>query len=218
MRDRTTSKSEFDNLDITCSSSQCPANLHYFGPSGRARSTYPIGRCRDCGTSLVDFGRVQKRCNGDLEYLIASLQTEFWRHHWWFHRMPDAKTINHAQRKGRAQLKRDAAHILRKYVCSPHFRDGAQTKTKDNIIHLAQHATATCCRKCLAYWHGIGLERDVIDEEIEYLVSVIMRFVDFKLPDLTEGGVHVPPMGRKAPGRANVDKEIGMLESTLARK
>jgi hypothetical protein len=35
----------------------------------------------------------------------------------------------------------------------PH--DGRQTPMRGHPVFIAQHATATCCRGCLAQWHGI---------------------------------------------------------------
>jgi hypothetical protein len=33
--------------------------------------------------------------------------------------------------------------------------DGKQTPMRNHPIFIAQHATATCCRRCLEKWHGI---------------------------------------------------------------
>jgi len=38
-------------------------------------------------------------------------------------------------------------------------------------------ATATCCRKCLEKWHGIPKDRDLTSREIDYVVSVITRWL-----------------------------------------
>jgi hypothetical protein len=35
------------------------------------------------------------------------------------------------------------------------LNDGKQTPFKGHPVFIAQHATATCCRGCLAKWHGI---------------------------------------------------------------
>src|SRR5688572_13698921 len=34
--------------------------------------------------------------------------------------------------------------------------DGRQTPWRGHPVFVAQHATATCCRGCLAKWHGIA--------------------------------------------------------------
>jgi hypothetical protein len=33
--------------------------------------------------------------------------------------------------------------------------EGKQTPMRGHPVFIAQHATATCCRSCLAKWHGI---------------------------------------------------------------
>jgi hypothetical protein len=55
--------------------------------------------------------------------------------------------------------------------------DGKQTPMRNHPVFIAQHATATCCRGCLQKWHGIGKGRPLLDAEIEYIVSVIERWL-----------------------------------------
>ena len=45
-------------------------------------------------------------------------------------------------------------------------------------VFIAQHATATCCRNCIQKWHGIGKGRALNDEEIEFEVGLIMRWIE----------------------------------------
>lgn len=51
--------------------------------------------------------------------------------------------------------------------------DGRQTPMKNHPVFIAQHATATCCRKCIEKWHGIKKGKDLSGEELEYLLKVI---------------------------------------------
>ncbi len=51
--------------------------------------------------------------------------------------------------------------------------DGRQTPWRGHPVFTAQHATATCCRKCLAKWHEIPRGRALYDEEVEYIVRVV---------------------------------------------
>ena len=51
--------------------------------------------------------------------------------------------------------------------------DGKQTPMRNHPVFIAQHATATCCRGCLAKWHGIGKGRALAKDEIDYIVRVI---------------------------------------------
>ena len=51
--------------------------------------------------------------------------------------------------------------------------DGKQTPMRNHPVFVAQHATGTCCRKCLAKWHHIPAGRPLDDAQIDYVVSVI---------------------------------------------
>ena len=44
-------------------------------------------------------------------------------------------------------------------------------------VFISQHATATCCRGCLSKWHKIPSGRDLTEQEIDYVVSVIMAWI-----------------------------------------
>jgi len=58
--------------------------------------------------------------------------------------------------------------------------DGRQTPMKNHPVFIAQHATATCCRKCLAKWYGIARGRELTQKEIEYVVMVIERWLSIQ--------------------------------------
>ena len=55
--------------------------------------------------------------------------------------------------------------------------DGKQTPMKGHPVFIAQHATACCCRGCLSKWHKIPSGRDLTEQEIDYVVSVIMAWI-----------------------------------------
>ena len=56
--------------------------------------------------------------------------------------------------------------------------DGRQTPMRGHPIFVAQHATATCCRGCLAKWHRIPEGRPLIPEEIDYILGVLARWLE----------------------------------------
>ncbi|MEJ2589625.1 MAG: DUF4186 family protein [Deltaproteobacteria bacterium] len=56
--------------------------------------------------------------------------------------------------------------------------DGNQTPMKGHPVFVAQHATATCCRKCLNRWHGMETGRELTEKEIAHVVDVIMRWIE----------------------------------------
>ena len=55
--------------------------------------------------------------------------------------------------------------------------DGKQTPMKGHPVFIARHATATCCRGCLEKWHGISKGKELNNNEINYVVSLIMEWI-----------------------------------------
>ena len=171
---------------VTCSSYDCERDLHSFRrrrPGGRS---YRNEQCVACGAQLIDWGRLDQHDLKDVENTFASLRLEMIRHHYW-HKPIDDKALNHAQGKGFVGLREAAEHRLRKHLGLPSsqlFRDGMQTRTSGNVIYYAQHATATCCRKCMEAWHAIDRETPLGDQEIGYATELVMRYIKVRLPDL----------------------------------
>jgi hypothetical protein len=55
--------------------------------------------------------------------------------------------------------------------------DGKQTPMRNHPVFVAQHATATCCRGCLAKWHRVPVGRELTPAEQAYIVDVIARWL-----------------------------------------
>ena len=55
--------------------------------------------------------------------------------------------------------------------------DGRQTPMRNHPVFVAQHATATCCRGCLAKWHHIPKGRPLMQEQIDYTIEVLKRWL-----------------------------------------
>jgi len=55
--------------------------------------------------------------------------------------------------------------------------DGKQTPFRGHPVFVAQHATATCCRGCLAKWHGIPAGRALSDAEQRHVADAIERWL-----------------------------------------
>lgn len=56
-------------------------------------------------------------------------------------------------------------------------KDGRQTPWRGHPVFIAQHATGTCCRGCLAKWHGLARGKELTDDEQRYVVQVIERWL-----------------------------------------
>jgi len=61
------------------------------------------------------------------------------------------------------------------------LNDGKQTPMKGHPVFIAQHATATCCRNCIYKWHNIPKNVELNDEQIKYIVDVIMKWIKNEL-------------------------------------
>ncbi len=187
---------ELAPLKITCTSTRCDDNLHCFRLNQRLKRTGPDGRCRQCNVELIDWSRVQRRNILDVDHTVAALQLELIRHHFW-HLDLSEYAARYAVRKGKVALRKAVEHQLGKAIGSPeHPRQGRQTPRENartaTVVHYAQHATATCCRPCLEYWHGIEKGSDLTAAQIKYLTDLVMKYVDSKLPGLEDEAHKLP--------------------------
>ncbi|CAI0698635.1 Uncharacterised protein [Serratia proteamaculans] len=56
--------------------------------------------------------------------------------------------------------------------------DGKQTPMRGHPVFVAQHATATCCRGCLAKWHNIPQGQALDEQQKRYIVQVIALWLE----------------------------------------
>ena len=187
-QDEQVAKEEHDSSKIDCS-----RGLHAFLRSPLVnQSGNP--RCRWCGADCVDWPSLHKHDRSAVLLAIRELRKELWRDSW-FKREIDVRAKNHALRKGKRLLRVYAENRIHKSVGSEQpYRDGFQTPFKGNVIYYAQHAVAACCRDCIEVWHGIPKGKKLTEEEIIYLVELVMQYVDTVMLELTEEGIHVPPI------------------------
>jgi hypothetical protein len=179
-------------LKVTCTSSDCEADLHCFKFHSRKMKPSDRGNCRKCGIALVDWERVHARDATDIEHTFSELKREFIRHFFW-HKPIDDTADRHARRKGRVLLRLAATQRLMSSVAKAEPRlDGQQTPMSGNILYYAQHATACCCRTCMEYWHDIPKGRELSAAEVQYLTELMMRFVGERMPQLPDEPERIP--------------------------
>ena len=89
------------------------------------------------------------------------------------------KDIDYINEKGLDVIRQHAQDFIAKRE-APAFipNDGKQTPMKGHPVFVAQHATATCCRGCLEKWHHIPKGRELTETEQEYVVDVIMEWIN----------------------------------------
>jgi hypothetical protein len=88
------------------------------------------------------------------------------------------RELAYARVHGMETVETHARDLLRTrlFVAEPR-NDGKQTPFRGHPVFIAQHATATCCRGCLAKWHGIEVKHALASEEEDYVVAVIMEWI-----------------------------------------
>lgn len=57
------------------------------------------------------------------------------------------------------------------------LNDGRQTPWRGHPVFVAQHATGCCCRGCLEKWHGIKKNTELTDDQVSYIVNVLMTYI-----------------------------------------
>lgn len=179
--------SELKPLDVQCRHTICEKGFHSHTSKVTPKNG-KVGDCNDCGDSSIDWERIHKNDSYDRDYTIVNLKRELIRHICWSAPMEEA-VIQYAQKRGRSVILARAEVIIRRnlakiptgrfdFMCTP--------KKGKEIIHYAQHATATCCRKCLERWHGIPQDTILDESQITYCVGWLECFTDDRMPNLKE--------------------------------
>lgn len=84
--------------------------------------------------------------------------------------------------KGMATIRRHAIDFVKKRLAPAVIpNDGKQTPLRGHPVFLAQHATGCCCRGCLSKWHHIPAGRQLTEEEQQYIVAVLMTWIERQL-------------------------------------
>jgi Domain of unknown function (DUF4186) len=88
------------------------------------------------------------------------------------------KELAYLREKGLATvLEHAAAFVEKRLAPAEPANDGRQTPMRNHPAFVAQHATATCCRGCLAKWHRIPKGRPLDERERLYVLAVIGRWL-----------------------------------------
>jgi hypothetical protein len=82
------------------------------------------------------------------------------------------------ERWGIEKVLKDARQIIRDRIAPAQPKnDGKQTPWRNHPVFIAQHATATCCRGCIAKFHDISKGEALTTAQIDYLVEVIGEWI-----------------------------------------
>lgn len=120
----------------------------------------------------------------DINNILYSLSRSKFRNS--FHL--NKKMILYVQEKGLDEIKRHAYDLINKRLAPKYIpNDGKQTPMKSvHPVFIAQHACACCCRNCLEKWHKIKKGKELTNEEIDYIVNLIMEWIRREVKDYEE--------------------------------
>ena len=89
------------------------------------------------------------------------------------------KDILYIEDKGINKIRNHAYDFVTKRLAdTSNVTDGKQTPMKGHPVFIAQHATGTCCRRCLEKWHYISKNKNMTDDDIKYVVDIIMSWIE----------------------------------------
>ena len=89
------------------------------------------------------------------------------------------KDILYIEDKGINKIRNHAYDFVTKRLAdTSNVTDGKQTPMKGHPVFIAQHATGTCCRSCLEKWHHIRKNKNMTDDDIKYVVDIIMSWIE----------------------------------------
>jgi hypothetical protein len=95
------------------------------------------------------------------------------------------KDRNYIATKGLETIRDHAYQFINARIATAFPKnDGKQTPMKAHPVFIAQHGTATCCRGCIQKWHGIEKGRALEAEEIDFLVALIMGWIEWRIIEI----------------------------------
>jgi hypothetical protein len=91
------------------------------------------------------------------------------------------KDLDYLREKGLPAVLLHAREIIAKRLApSMPAKDGKQTPFRGHPVFVAQHATGTCCRSCLAKWHNIPKGKVLTPGDQKEIVAVIGRWLELQ--------------------------------------
>lgn len=142
--------------------------------AGRAPLTQHPHECRFCGYRRVHLCPGVPLSPNDPEALLARLAHDRFRRRF---RLGPAERAT-LRKQGRGTILEHARRFIRERLAPARpAQDGRQTPYRGHPVFIAQHATATCCRRCLERWHGISSGAALTPDQIDYVLDIIDRWL-----------------------------------------
>jgi hypothetical protein len=111
----------------------------------------------------------------DLDSAFSALQRSAFRRRF---RLGDKDRAYLADRGLPTVLSHAEDFVARRLASAKPLNDGKQTPWRGHPVFVAQHATGTCCRSCLAKWHNIPAGRALTAQEQRYVIAMIGRWLE----------------------------------------
>ncbi len=90
----------------------------------------------------------------------------------------------YVKEKGLDKIREHTKDFIQKRIAPANLKnDGKQTPMKGHPAFIAQHATASCCRKCIEKWHKFKPDKELTQNEQEYLTGLIMRWIELQIKE-----------------------------------
>lgn len=179
-------------LKLGCWMASCQHGRHcvdYLRKPRKGAERIEPGHCRDCGARIVDFCYTTHDETADecahIAHQVIDQQAELIRAHYW-HVPIDRWAYNQALRLGKAALRRKIEKRVISALDEPDAFSSRSAPLARDIVAYAQHATATCCRRCASCWHGLPSDASVRPSEaqLRHTVAIALTWLDVRLPEL----------------------------------
>ena len=114
----------------------------------------------------------------DLDDVFARLATSAFRRRFRL----QGRELAYLQTWGVPHVMKQAADLIRVRLAPAEPKnDGRQTPWRNHPVFVAQHATATCCRGCLAKTHGIAKGHALDEVEFQHALATLERWLRTQL-------------------------------------
>ena len=176
---------DLNPLNVQCNTTKCSEDLHCFRmTAAQIKKKGGEGFCISCGEQKIDLARVRKLDLKDEDFLITSLNLELIRKVYWTTPIPQVE-IDNAFDLGKNGLQEAILKRMTDDIGSINPWNNGITPYTGNLIYYAQHATGTCCRRCMEYWFKFP-KRDVAltDNQVQYSTDLINLYLSKRVPQL----------------------------------
>lgn len=147
-----------------------------------ARSSCSRERAAEPGIPQFDSGRrdfivIRSFNSMNINQILARLSQSKFRSSF---KLSEKDKI-YIEEKGIKTIEQHAYDFLTNRIKIKPLNYGRQTPFIGHPVFVAQHATASCCRKCIEKWHRIERSKVLSNEEINYLSNILIYWIKLQI-------------------------------------